>query len=100
MPVFAAFADTDVTLAPAVAERSFKPGVSRRVCPECGSALTARFDYLPDQTYVPIGVFEDANSLVPQVQCHTGSRVAWMPTLDHIPGERGSSRDTLRHKRR
>lgn len=98
MPVFAAFADADVTLFPDVAEHSFAQGVHRRVCPECGSALTARFAYLPGQTYVPVGVFDDADILMPEVQCHAGSRLGWLPELDHIPSEAGSARDTLQTK--
>ena len=99
LPVFAAFADADVRLSPVPEERSFAKGVDRRACPECGTALTARFDYLPGQTYVPVGVFDQADALIPQVQCHAGSRLDWIPTLDHIPSEHGSARDTLQGKR-
>jgi hypothetical protein len=77
-PVFVAFPSRDVTLTPDISETSFAKGVYRRNCPDCGSPLTARFDYLPDQTYIPVGVLDDPDQFPPTLHCHALQKVAWI----------------------
>ncbi|MEM9853402.1 MAG: GFA family protein [Pseudomonadota bacterium] len=70
-------------------------GVARRNCPSCGSPLTAEFDYLPGQIYVPLGVFEDATSLAPQGHAHAAAALPWLCLEDGLPRHDGSARETL-----
>ena len=61
---FAAFSDGVVRLTPDPGPASeVSPGVLRRFCRACGSPLTAAFDYLPGQVYVPLGVLDQADAV-------------------------------------
>ena len=94
-PVFAAFADEVVTGLSALGPgRSFNEGVTRWTCRDCGSPLLGRFDYLPDQSWVPLGVLEDAADLAPNFHCFSDRRHAWVAE-DGLPGSTGTGRDTL-----
>lgn len=90
---FGAYAKVEIT--PPVEPKSFSGGsVTRWACPECGSALAATFDYLPDHTYVPLGTLDDPPA--PQLHSHAGSAVPWLHIDDDLPREDGSARETLR----
>ncbi|MEO0938148.1 MAG: GFA family protein [Pseudomonadota bacterium] len=93
-PVAAFGAYETVEIAPSVESKSFVAGVERWACPECGSALAATYDYLPDQTYVPLGILEDPPA--PQMHSHTDSAVAWLHIDDDLPRHSASGRDALR----
>ncbi len=93
---FAAFADADLVTSPALgpAFTAFA-GVDRWTCDACGSPLAARFDYLPGQTYVPIGVIDQAADLAPQLHCHAASGLPWLCIDDTLPRSAESGRDSL-----
>lgn len=55
----------------------------------------ARFDYLPDQVYVPVGVLDQAKDLVPSTHCHMDAKLPWLHLTDGLPAESGSARDVL-----
>ena len=95
LPAFAAFAREALNAA-LPAPVSINPGVERRNCPRCGSPLTAEFDYLPGQTYVPLGIFENADSLQPDRHAHAESVLPWLNLEDELPRHEGSARDALR----
>ncbi|MFC6583543.1 GFA family protein [Sulfitobacter aestuariivivens] len=95
MPAFAAFAIEDLRLNADVTEITHASGVARRNCPACGSPLTARFPYLPDQIYVPVGLLDDAKDHPPVVHCHVDAALPWVHTDDDLLNENGSARDTL-----
>lgn len=96
LPAFAAFADGEVTLTPEIAAAPpVNPGVTRQFCPDCGSQLTARFDYLPGQVYVPLGVLDQTEALVPRVHCHAGSALSWLHVDDGLPRADDSGRALL-----
>lgn len=73
----------------------YESGVARQNCPDCGSPLTAVFPYLPDQIYVPLGLFDAAENLVPQVHCFAGKALSWAIHEDGLPREGGTGRDRL-----
>lgn len=97
LPAFAAFASGSVALTPAhPPAKPVNPGVTRWFCPDCGSQLMATYDYLPDQTYVPLGVLDQADTLAPQLHCHADSALPWLHIEDDLPRSAASGRDTLR----
>ena len=57
--------------------------------------MAATFDYLPGQTYVPLGVIDQAAELVPQIHCHADQALPWLSLHDALPRESGSARDAL-----
>jgi len=96
LPAFAAFDETALTEMPPSGQRaSHTPGVERWTCRACGSPLAARFDYLPGQIYVPLGVIDQAHGLPPQSHCHDGSRLPWLHLDDDLPRAEGSNRAAL-----
>ncbi|MEL7090099.1 MAG: GFA family protein [Pseudomonadota bacterium] len=70
-------------------------GVRRWTCADCASPLAAAFDYLPDQIYVPLGLFDDLDRLQPQVHCHADAAPRWLHIDDTLPRHTGSARDML-----
>ncbi len=95
LPAFAAIPVSDLTINPNIEEREHSPGVHRRHCPDCGSALTARFSYLPDQVYLPIGILDQAAKLAPSLHCHADKALPWLHVADDLPRTTGSARDRL-----
>lgn len=97
---FAAFRENDLMATPDQgAGVSHTPGVSRWNCADCGSPLMARFDYLPGQVYVPLGVLDQAEDLPPQLHCHTGSCYSWLRIEDGLDRAERSGRDQLNEVR-
>ncbi|MCY4181154.1 MAG: GFA family protein [Litoreibacter sp.] len=93
--VLAAFDDDSVRGVETIgAPRSFAEGVQRWNCPECGSPMMGRFDYVPGQSWVPLGVIEDASDLTPEFHCFADRRHPWVDDAG-LPGSNGSGRDTL-----
>ena len=93
MPAFSAVAS--VTLNIDIPEKTYETGVQRRNCPECGSPLTARFDYLPGQTYIPIGVLDTIADHPPAIHCHADKQLPWLHLHDDAPRTDGSGRKQL-----
>lgn len=93
---FAAFPTNTVRLEPDPGTvRPVTEGVIRRFCRDCGSALTAEFDYLPGQVYVPLGILDQADRLQPQQHCHDAARLAWLHIEDRLPRDAASGRARL-----
>ncbi|MEO0401072.1 MAG: GFA family protein [Pseudomonadota bacterium] len=93
---FAAFLRSDLVAAPALAPPlEHAPGVERWTCPKCGSPLAARFDYLPDQVYVPLGIIDQADRLAPVLHSHADSALPWLHIDDDTPRAPASARDVL-----
>lgn len=93
---FAAFSTSAVRLDPDTGTaRPVTQGVTRRFCRDCGSALTAEFDYLPGQVYVPLGILDQADLLEPDQHCHEAARLAWLHIKDRLPRDAASGRARL-----
>ena len=60
------------------------PGVSRTFCGHCGSPLTGRYEYLPGQVYLPIGVLDQAAELPPVVHAHADNQLSWLNIQDDL----------------
>jgi len=58
--------------------------------------MLARFDYLPGQFYVPIGVLDNADDLSPDMHCHAGNALPWLHIADGLPRHLSSARDALK----
>ena len=71
------------------------PGVERWNCAACGSPLAARFDYLPGQVYVPLGLIDQIDDTPPALHCHSDNMVPWLNIHDGVPRESGSGRTAL-----
>ncbi|MEM1302500.1 MAG: GFA family protein [Pseudomonadota bacterium] len=94
LPAFAAV--SDVVFEPALGDgRTFDSGVTRWTCDACGSPLAARFPYLPDQIYIPLGLIDQAADHPPTLHCHAEAALPWLPE-DNLPRSIGSGRDALR----
>ena len=60
--------------------------------------MAARFDYLPGQVYVPLGVIDQILALPPQLHCHAHARVAWLDDAHALPTHDQSGRASLRQE--
>lgn len=99
-PAFAAFSKGCLRLDPMrPAAKPVNPGVSRWFCPDCGSALMAEFDYLPDQLYVPLGILDQAHLLEPVMHCHADSALPWVHLSRDTTQVSGSARSILKGSR-
>ena len=82
---FAAFDETAVAFAPDEGSKvSVNPGVTRTFCANCGSSLTGRYDYLPGQVYISLGVIDQADDLAPRIHSHESERLAWLHIDDDL----------------
>jgi hypothetical protein len=92
----AGFADEIVVFEPDEGQTaSVAPGVTRSFCGSCGSPLTSRFDYLPGQVYIPVGILDQADDLPPRVHAHDSERLRWLHIDDDIERFDHSSRERL-----
>lgn len=95
---FAAFDEAAVTFTPNEGQKvSPNPGVVRTFCAQCGSPLTGRFEYLPGQVYIALGLLDQANDLAPQLHAHEGQRLKWLNIHDDLTRIAASSRSQLRN---
>ncbi len=93
---FAAFDEAAVTISPNEGrEVSANPGATRTFCPACGSPIASRFDYLPGQVYIPVGLLDQADSLAPQLHAHESQRLPWLHIDDDAKRFATTSRSTL-----
>ncbi|MEX0285360.1 MAG: GFA family protein [Paracoccaceae bacterium] len=93
---FAAFSSGDLTFSPLLGPgSSVALGVKRWFCQKCGSPLAATFDYLPGQTYVPVGVLNNADEFPAELHCHSQARLSWFHLNDDLPSIGQSARAEL-----
>jgi len=93
---FAAMDEKVVTFTPDEGRSvSVSPGVTRTFCAECGSSLTGRYDYLPGQVYISVGVMDQANDLNPKIHCHDSERLTWLHIDDDLTRVDSSARSQL-----
>ncbi len=82
---FAAFGEGKIVFEPEEGKRvSINEGVVRTFCENCGSSLTGRYDYLPNQIYVSIGIIDQADELMPEVHAHAAERLRWLHIDDDL----------------
>jgi hypothetical protein len=93
---WAAIEEAAVTFSPDEGRTaSVNPGVTRSFCGSCGSTLACRYDYLPGQVYVAIGLLDQAAELAPEVHAHEAQRLPWLHIDDGIERFAQSSRSRL-----
>ncbi|MFG5380584.1 GFA family protein [Yoonia sp. R2-816] len=82
---FAAFDDDAITFEPNEGKNvTVNPGVTRSFCDNCGSSLAGRYEYLPNQIYISIGVIDQAADLAPVVHAHEANRLTWLHIVDDL----------------
>ena len=82
---FAALDEKAVTFLPDEGRKvSVNPSVTRTFCADCGSSLTGRYDYLPGQVYISLGVIDQANDLAPKIHSHESERLTWLHINDNL----------------
>lgn len=93
---FTGLDETAVTFTPNVGRSiSINPGVTRTFCSSCGSSLIGRYDYIPGQVYISMGVIDQANDLVPTLHCHESERLSWLKINDNLERSNASVRTKL-----
>lgn len=94
--VYAAFDETAVTFSPDDGRKVVaNPGVVRSFCAHCGSSLADRYDYLPGQVYIAVGVLDQAGDLPPQLHAYESQRLTWLHIDDDLERFATSSRARL-----
>ncbi len=94
--VLAAFMDEDLVFSPTEGKQiSLNKGASRNFCPDCGSPLAARFDYLPGQSYIAIGIFDHPDPFAPKLHSYESQRIDWLHIDDDLERFVKSSRNKL-----
>jgi hypothetical protein len=69
------------------------PGVTRRFCGRCGSALTYENAESPASIDVTTITLDDPNGFPPTAEVWLEDKVAWQPTAEELRHYRGSSDD-------
>ena len=93
---FAAFADEALSVVPDEGRQiSAAPGVTRSFCATCGSPLTGRYDYLPGQVFIALGLLDQADELAPQLHAHEAQRLTWLHIDDDLERIASTSRAQL-----
>ena len=93
---FAAFDADKVTFSPSEGKPvTVVEGATRRFCEGCGTTMSGRYDYLPGQVYIPIGVFDDPKGFAPEVHAHASAAVPWLHIDDDLPRFDHSARTQL-----
>ena len=93
---FAAFDEAALSVLPNEGRRvSANAGVTRTFCETCGSPVTGRYDYLPGQVYVSLGLLDQADALAPRRHAHEDRRLKWLQIEDDLERAPGSARAEL-----
>jgi hypothetical protein len=61
------------------------PGLERTFCGRCGTSLTLADDRFPDEIYVSVGSFDDAEEMPPEFHIWRSHRLSWLETSDGLP---------------
>ena len=73
-----------VTLGDPIAYES-SLGLVRSICGSCGTSLTLADNRFPDEIYVSLGSFDDADKLPPEFHIWRSHRLSWLETSDSLP---------------
>lgn len=81
-----AFRRNDFTItAGSVTVYPSSPGLERSFCGRCGTSLTLSDERFPDETYVSVASFDDAETLPPEFHIWRSHRLSWLETVDALP---------------
>lgn len=93
---FAAFDEAAVTFTPNDGRKvTANPGVMRTFCAACGSPLAGRYEYLPGQVYIAVGVLDQAGDLAPQLHAHAAQGLTWLHIEDDLERFAATARSQL-----
>jgi hypothetical protein len=71
------------------------PEVVRTFCGRCGTSLWGFDNRSPDQTFVLLGSFDDAEELPPEFHSWRSHRLSWLETSDSLPRYVQSKNDDI-----
>lgn len=66
-------------------------GVYRSFCGTCGTPISFEDDRLPEETYLPVGVFDDPETFEPERHDWVSRRLPWFNAHDGLPRHGESS---------
>lgn len=93
---FAAFEEKAVQFSPNDGRRaSVNAGVMRSFCPDCGSPIASRFDYLPGQVYIAVGILDHPDDHAPRLHSYESQRITWLHLDDRLERVATTSRAQL-----
>lgn len=93
---FAALDETAVTFSPNEGRKiTANPGVTRTFCADCGSSLTGRYDYLPGQVYISLGIVDQADDFAPKIHSHESERLTWLHIDDDLERVAATARSKI-----
>ena len=58
--------------------------VTRGFCADCGTPISYEHDRAPGEIYIHAGLFDDADSLVPDRHAYVTSKLFWMHLEDNL----------------
>ncbi len=92
--VFAGFEEGAIEFTPDEGKAiEVNEGVRRSFCPDCGTPLTGRYDYIAGMNFVPLGLFDQIDKLAPQFHSHVNEQAKWLHIDDNLERLENSSRD-------
>ena len=94
------FAKALVTWSGARAFRSATQGVTRGVCPSCGTALSYMCTRWPGELYLHAATLDDPGAFAPQAHLHWDGRLLGVAPEDGVPRYADRGPAALPHPRR
>lgn len=72
-------------------EYESSPGVYRSFCGACGTPISFEDEGLPEETYLPVGIFDDPEAFEPEKHDWMSRRLRWFDVADGLPRHEESS---------
>lgn len=82
--VWAGFRDEQVNVAGSPKRRRSSEHVTRAFCADCGTPMTYQDDRLAGEIYIHAGLFDEADSLVPDSHAYVTSKLFWLHLEDGL----------------
>ena len=61
------------------------PGVQRSFCGRCGTSLTIFDERFPEEVFIALAAFDDAEAPIPEIHIWRSERLHWLETTDDLP---------------
>ncbi len=91
--VWAGFGVEDVAWQGSPKRRRSSDEVTRGFCADCGTPISYEHDRLPGEIYILAGLFDEADSLVPDRHAYVTSKLFWMHLEDGLPEYGATTRE-------
>ncbi len=87
--VWAGFASDAVSFEGTPQRRQSSPHIIRSFCSACGTPMSYEDDRLPGEIYLPAGIFDEADRLVPERHHYVSSKLFWLHLEDGLDRHQG-----------